>query len=444
MESDEEAISAAQENLDKLNIEKQQEDIQYQIEQLESLKSIMENLDEEKQKKANKKALEEYFGGENPLNLTNSAMVAKIVEGYAENRISINTGTGEIKDAKGNVIGNIDGLSGVKGSKAEQTEAAKKALIGGEDVNGEKVVGAFEKFENAKKEFEALGEDKIGSEEYRIAAENYRLAKNNLETKLSDAKNADVDKETIEKGSGLLKGYEEPKKADWILVSNLTNPSRTLMGNHVASGTHDVMLTTKEMADLDQFSKSEYTAVKVYNQSTGKWGDWEKISGSISELPDNSIVMNSDFKDSYAWVKNGMLYWLADKNGNTKETYTWQNNWASGTLSSPEGVSLINELGTEAVITPGGTLTALPSKTGIVPADITKNVWALGEVAPTLVAQLGSLTQKTLSGNTGNTTYEEGQYFDNFTMNVYPAKGDDLSKILEQARAQMRLTRHNN
>ena len=44
----------------------------------------------------------------------------------------------------------------------------------------------------------------------------------------------------------------------------------------------------------------------------------------------------------------------------------------------------------------------------------------------------------------GNTTYEEGQYFDNFTMNVYPAKGDDLSKILEQARAQMRLTRHNN
>lgn len=117
---------------------------------------------------------------------------------------------------------------------------------------------------------------------------------------------------------------------------------------------------------------------------------------------------------------------------------------AVGDISFTGGGALINELGTEAVITPGGTLTALPSKTGIVPADITRNVWALGEVAPTLVAQLGSLTQKTLSGNAGNTTYEEGQYFDNFTMNVYPAKGDDLSKILEQARAQMRLTRHNN
>lgn len=117
---------------------------------------------------------------------------------------------------------------------------------------------------------------------------------------------------------------------------------------------------------------------------------------------------------------------------------------AVGDISFAGGGALINELGTEAVITPGGTLTALPSKTGIVPADITRNVWALGEIAPTLVAQLGSLTQKTLSGNAGNTTYEEGQYFDNFTMNVYPAKGDDLSKILEQARAQMRLTRHNN
>ena len=117
---------------------------------------------------------------------------------------------------------------------------------------------------------------------------------------------------------------------------------------------------------------------------------------------------------------------------------------ATGSLSFSGGRTLVNELGTEAVITPGGTLTALPSKTGIVPADITRNVWALGEVAPTLVAQLSSLSQKAFTGNAGNTTYEEGQYIDNLTMNVYPAKGDDFNKILEQARAQVRLTRHNN
>ena len=118
---------------------------------------------------------------------------------------------------------------------------------------------------------------------------------------------------------------------------------------------------------------------------------------------------------------------------------------ANGTLSIyGDERSLLNELGTEAIITPSGTVTALPSKTGIVPADITKNLWSLGEVAPTLVAQLGSLSQKAVSGVAGNTTYEEGQYFDNFTMNVYPASSDDFSKILEQARATVKLTRHNN
>lgn len=445
MESDEEAITTAQENLDKLNVEKQQEDIQYQIEQLESLKSILENLDEEKQKEANKKALEEYFG-ENMSNLANSDLVTKLVEGYAENRISINTGTGEIKDADGNVIGYVSGFKGAKNAKAEEIEAAKTALIGGKDTNGNDITGAFYDFNKAKEDFEKISKesDKIGTKEYREFAMKYTESKNKLEEKLTAAENAGVDEETINEGSELLKGYEEPEKADWIFVNGLTNPSGSLLGNHVASGSHEVMLTTKEAADNGEFKKSKYTAVKSYNPSTGGWGDWEKISGSISELPDNSIVMNSDGWDAYAWVKNGQLYWIADKNGNIKKKNTWQKNWATGTLSAPEGVSLINELGTEAVITPGGTLTALPSKTGIVPADITRNVWALGEVAPTLVAQLGSLTQRALSGNAGNTTYEEGQYFDNFTMNVYPAKGDDFNKILEQARAQMRLTRHNN
>ena len=155
--------------------------------------------------------------------------------------------------------------------------------------------------------------------------------------------------------------------------------------------------------------------------------------------------MTDDYKDAYAFVKDGKLYWLSDTKGNVRKEYTWQETWAAGTLSTPtDSTALINELGTEAVITPGGTLTALPSKTGIVPADITRNVWALGEVAPTLVAQLSSLNQKALTGNAGNTTYEEGQYIDNLTMNVYPTKDYDMDKLLSEARAKAKLTRHNN
>lgn len=184
-------------------------------------------------------------------------------------------------------------------------------------------------------------------------------------------------------------------------------------------------------------------------------------------VTDISLIKNLNKSYGNGTPIKGEVIYYEDPNGKATGLYTYnnKNDWrkvvlfdglsdddplkqyvpnASGTTSFPGGQTLINELGTEAVITPGGTLTALPSKTGIVPADITRNVWALGEVAPTLIARLGSLTQKPLAGNAANTTYEEGQYIDNLTMNVYPAKGDDFNKILEQARAQVRLTRRNN
>lgn len=198
------------------------------------------------------------------------------------------------------------------------------------------------------------------------------------------------------------------------------------------------------------------------------YGGKKYTAGSYNYgVTDISLIKNLNKSYGEGTPIRGEVIYYEDPNGTATGLYTYnnKNDWrkvvlfdglsdddplkqyvpnASGTTSFSGGQTLINELGTEAVITPGGTLTALPSKTGIVPADITRNVWALGEVAPTLIARLGSLTQKPLVGNGANTTYEEGQYIDNLTMNVYPAKGDDFNKILEQARAQVRLTRRNN
>ena len=58
---------------------------------------------------------------------------------------------------------------------------------------------------------------------------------------------------------------------------------------------------------------------------------------------------------------------------------------ASGSTNFVGGRVYVNELGLEGVITPHGTLTSLPAHSGIVPADLTKNLYDLGEVAPTLV-----------------------------------------------------------
>lgn len=435
MESDEEAIATAQENLDKLNVEKQQEDIQYQIEQLESLKSILENLDEEKQKEANKKALEEYFGGKNPLDLTNSDMVSKLVEGYAENRISINTGTGEIKDADGNTIGKIDGLEGVKDSNKEAYENAATGLN-----------EALKTFNTSYGPGVARNWGAKGSQEYTSNVDKYNKAYGDVEKALSAAKSVGIESgNDFKAAQNIIKGGKE-EDVSYKRVDLSVKDMPGFRDREEGTVKLDPSLGTSGNPK-DIYNYLNDNIVKKYNSTDGTWEDWvswkdqDKSADDVDNLPDYSIIGNGHLIDEFYFIYGGSLYPIRSMSG---EDLHWGKDWATGTLSAPEGISLINELGTEAVITPGGTLTALPSKTGIVPADITRNVWALGEVAPTLVAQLNSLTQKTPTGNAGNTTYEEGQYFDNFTMNVYPAKGDDFNKILEQARAQMRLTRHNN
>lgn len=434
-EANEEAISQAQENLNELDIQKRQEDLEYQITQLETLKSILENLDEKRQKEANEKALKEYFGEDNPLG-KDSELVSSLVSGFAASLIAVNMGTGEVKDSEGNVIATIPGISD---AAKQQAEAAATAQTNLDDAK------SF--FKSAQDTF--LGNNgktkpEVGTDAYRKAADEYINAKKNLDEKISAAKNVGV---IDEEASSYIKDYKEPKETDWLIADDISNPTEGK--GTKAKGTHSVLLNTNDPLsekDLKQFGKTDYTQIKKYNGAT--WGSWEKYTKAIKDLPDYTIVMNAEGTDAYAFVKDGYLYWLHEKGGNNsvKKKGTWgDDKWASGTLSTKSnGTALINELGTEAVITPGGTLTALPSKTGIVPADITRNVWALGEVAPTLVAQLSSLTQKPVAGNVGNTTYEEGQYFDHFTMNVYPAKGDDLDKILQQARAHVALTRHNN
>lgn len=427
-EANEEAISQAQENLNELDIQKRQEDLEYQITQLETLKSILENLDEERQKEANEKALKEYFGDDNPLG-KDSELVSSLVSGFAASLVAFNMGTGEIKDSEGNVIATIPDI---------QAEAAATAQTNLDDAKSI--------FKSAQDTFlgnNGKAKPNVGTDNYREAADEYIYAKKNLDEKISAAKNVGV---IDEEASSYIKNYKEPENTDWLIAYKIDNPTEGKGAK--AKGIHDVLLNTNDplsAKDLKQFDETGYTQIKKYNGTT--WDSWTEYTKAIKDLPDYTIVMNAEGTDAYAFVKNGSLYWLHEVSGNNsvKKKGTWGDKWASGTLSTKSNDTvLINELGTEAVITPSGTLTALPSRTGIVPADITKNVWALGEVAPTLVAQLNSLNQKPVTGNVGNTTYEEGQYFDHFTMNVYPAKGDDLDKILQQARAHVALTRHNN
>lgn len=340
-ESDETAIEEAQKKVEDLNIQKQQDILQFQIDALQQQKDILDNLPKAEEMEQLSKIYSQWAGsGEGSMKSVSDATAA-LVDKYRDATVKLDAYTEFLKSLQPSPQPPKDGGKGGGGTTI--TTPGKKI-----DAN---VAGVGRGFLD-------WGNDDI------------RITYGNIEYKIE--------------------------------TSTPENDNQAEITNSFIN----TMKTTPDNGEFYAYKGKYY----VYHSKAKKW---ESI---LSGRLDGDKLIKILSKEGYS----------------------------NGTLSVPEGLSLINELGTEAVITPGGTLTALPSKTGIVPADITRNVWALGEVAPTLVAQLGSLTQKTLSGNAGNTTYEEGQYFDNFTMNVYPAKGDDFNKILEQARAQMRLTRHNN
>ena len=422
-EANEEAISQAQENLDELDTQKRQEDLQYQIDIQERLKEIVENFEAEREIEQSIKNLEDWLKA-NGEYTSMSGMVSAIVEGFGKQTISVNFAE--------------------DGDNQEKTEAEKW-----EEAKG-KVANALNAFKN-------LGEKPSEtSPEYNDYAIKYNEALDTLDAALKTAKN-----------------FGQYKEEDFVEALKQNTAKKLGYSNIVDIGATDFDGLKKMGKTLLEDFSVKYNGTKYTLQASAKSGDGggveanKLIKAEMGEAINNKgkMVYHNRTNKLYTAVelskgaakKAGFgdnaagWYWVpiqaGDKDEKDLKDLVKANEIpaaARGTESFQGGQTLINELGTEAVITPGGTLTALPSKTGIVPADITRNVWALGEVAPTLVAQLNSLTQKPVTGNVGNTTYEEGQYFDHFTMNVYPAKGDDLDKILQQARAHVALTRHNN
>lgn len=119
---------------------------------------------------------------------------------------------------------------------------------------------------------------------------------------------------------------------------------------------------------------------------------------------------------------------------------------ALGTLDSmynKHTTTLINELGTEAIITPSGTITALPSHTGIVPADITKNLWALGEVAPALIRILSpKIVSDHIGLTNGESVTDESFNISTLNMNVTADESFDADAFVDSIKIRANLTKN--
>lgn len=212
-------------------------------------------------------------------------------------------------------------------------------------------------------------------------------------------------------------------------------------------------------SDINQFSWSEGMFAAI--SSGEKEFSSQFISDLISEEEEKFIASAATEKEQeniarflsllYGLGYKDQLRRLISEGGYSglsdfiQKVYT-ENAHSDGSLSlSQGGISLINEKGTEALITPQGTLTALPSRTGIVPADITENLWHLGEIAPNLIQEFKESDMGTLSESVIEKflNSNDGFYIDNLSMQVYPQEGYDIDQFVSEIKAKARISRNN-
>lgn len=381
-QADTSAIQEAQDKVDELERQQTEEDLQYQIDQLNQQKAILEAI---------------------------------------QNNESLNALTDVVKGIK-------DGL--------------------GIDGNHSNIIDALQK---------------MSSQEYadKIRQQIVDSIKNN-----TGASNADAGNQTGSSGLGVDNPDAKREKITigtnglWSKdVRQSTFDSEqsqiTFAINHddlkVASNSTRANLHTQK-----EFSDSKVQAFFAKRKKDGTFGrfqSWRDNEDNVQyydwiDLPDDVLVVNT-YDDDKIWYKNnGKLYTVQDPQMALYDSFGvftgFQNisSNATGSYDYSGGKTYVNELGTEAIVTPQGTLTSLPSHSGIVPADLTKNLFSLGEIAPNLIATLRNQmpnVSKSNSTNNDNST-NIGTVYATFNAD----SGFDMNKFMIDLRSAAGNTRHNN
>lgn len=447
--TDQEAVKSAQDKVDELERQQNKDNIQYQIDSLQQQKEILENLE-------NNKQLE---------NLT--TFVEKIQKALGEDGSNLfNSILTEKGKFRTNMIETIaDGIirSAAKVKEQENLEATKEAA--------KEYVKAGQEYDEFMSENGEILKDQNNPayasiyEEYqkKLGALEDARSRYNEATKLQPLKGTYSNKEKYDE-TGKVDGFDSDKINRW----NETNGSsdikekesslvlKGLLSNvNISSSMPQVDINSKEFKKHmigSNRAKADIYRIAHYNPDTQSWEliskKGEDIANVMKEMDNYDILINdwaSDiWKDRAIYKESEDVFrWVNSDNGNigpgTKSNWGVRT-FASGTLSAPGGQSLINENGLESIITPSGTITSLPAKSGIIPADLTRNLWALGEVAPNLIARLGG---NSLQTNNSNSSTDNSINIQNLDATFNTQSDFDGHRFLTDLRNQVILTANN-
>lgn len=330
------------------------------------------------------------------------------------------------------------------------------------------------KYQTVSDAWEALKESKPGTSAFNTALQSYHTAVDDY--KSAGGKTSDL--ENLEGSVNLNTGRDDETAkaiAEGTYSEQRTNvPLKIVLASGDSSKRY-VGSTNLDKIGLDNTTKGyiweDLKNGKAYlwktdgsMQSSTHYKDSdENLENYIKRLGTEyniteGILSGYDGENEAVYFNGDLLYGITNNTGKDKHGLTLQEASKAGNLGMYEyeeeaatgslglegvGSTLINELGTEAIITPQGTITALPSHTGIVPADITKNLWELGEVAPAITRTLiGNIIPDTLQHNSMSTTNDESLNVGTLNISMNADGSFDVDSFVSALRSRVALTRN--
>lgn len=488
--TDQEAVKSAQEKVDELERQQDKDNIQYQIDSLQQQKEILENLENNKQLENLTTFVEKIQKalGEDGNNLFNSILTEKgkfrtnMVETIADGIIR---SAAKVKEQENLEVTKEAAKEYVKaGQEYDKFMSENGEIL--KDQNNPAYASTYEEYQKK------LGALEDARSRYNEATKlqplkgTYSNKEKYDETGKVDGFDSDkINRwnETGDESSGEKVGSQVnvfDDSFDWDQFAKTTaggvlaglgvaaplNAVASQLGKAITGA--DVYMSeespeasgesfTKHMIGKNRSEGDKYV-VGHYDTKSKEWyfySSGDDISTIKEEMQPYDILINdwgNGFYTDHAVFmdRNRNFRWT---NANEGELYA--NNWAevlvksrsssggkfaSGTLSAPGGRSLINENGLESIITPSGTITSLPAKSGIIPADLTRNLWTLGEVAPNLIARLGG---NSLQTNNSNSSTDNSINIQNLDATFNTQSDFDGHRFLTDLRNQVILTANN-
>lgn len=499
--TDQEAVKSAQEKVDELERQRDKDNIQYQIDSLQQQKEILENLENNKQLENLTTFVEKIQKalGEDGSNLFNSILTEN---GEFRTNMVETIADGIIRSAA--KVKEQENLEATKEAAKEYVKAGQEydkfMSENGEilkDQNNPAYASTYEEYQKKLRALEDARSRYNEATKLQPLKGTYSNKEKYDETGKVDGFDSDkINRwnETGDESSGEKVGSQVnvfDDSFDWSTVGEaaagaaaggltIGGPVYAAGAGLIAAGAGaasqlgkaitgaDVYMSeespeatgesfTKHMIGKNRSEKDRYV-IGHYDSKDKKW-IFESWYGDINDAKEKmqpyDILINdwnnAFYKDRAVFMdSNKKFRWV-----NADEGVLYANNWeealgvragssggkfASGTLSAPGGRSLINENGLESIITPSGTITSLPAKSGIIPADLTRNLWALGEVAPNLIARLGG---NNLQTNNSNSSTDNSINIQNLDATFNTQSDFDGHRFLTDLRNQVILTANN-